>query len=116
MCSIGDAATVAIAVIAAIAAFLTAWAAINARESQREATAKDIYRDYLKLAFQHPRFANPRQFEDVGDLNKKEEYRWFVAFMLNCCDEIACTHSKNKGWRTTVREDLRLHAEYLMSP
>ena len=117
MTSIGDDATVAIAVIAAITAFVTAWAAINARNAQREATAKDIYRDYLKLAFQNPKFANPTSGSENGDdLNKNEEYRWFVAFMMNSCDEIARTKSKDKSWRKTLRHDLRVHGDYLKSP
>jgi hypothetical protein len=109
-------ATVALAVIAVIAAFITAWAAINARNSQREATAKDIYRDYLKLAFQHPKFANPEASGDLAAMRKNEEYRWFVAFMLNSCDEIARIKSRDKGWRKTIRLDLRMHEEYLGSP
>jgi hypothetical protein len=109
-------ATVALAAIAVIAAFITAWAAINARNSQREATAKDIYRDYLKLAFQHPKFANPEAFGDLAAMSKNEEYRWFVAFMLNSCDEIARIKSRDKGWRKTIRLDLRMHEEYLESP
>ncbi len=111
MSSIGDDATVAIAVIAAITAFVTAWAAINARNAQREATAKDIYRDYLKLAFQNPTLANPSD-----DPNKSEQYRWFVAFMLNSCEEIARTKSKDKNWSKTLRHDLRMHGNYLKSP
>ncbi len=38
--------------------FIGLWALWFARTqifAQREATAKDIYRDYLKLAFDHPR-------------------------------------------------------------
>ncbi len=115
MSPIADTATVAIAVIAALTAFITAWAAIIARKSQREATAKDIYRDYLKLAFQNPKFADPNAFDDQADLSKNEEYRWFVAFMLNSCDEIARIKSRDKNWRKTIRLDLGMHMEYLKS-
>jgi hypothetical protein len=111
MSLIADIATVALAVIAVVTAFIIAWAAINARNSQREGTAKDIYRDYLKLAFQNPKFADPE-----ADLSENKEYRWFVAFMLNSCDEIARIKSRDKNWRKTIRLDLRMHAEYLKSP
>jgi hypothetical protein len=106
---LGGLGTVAIALIAV-------WTAIKAVNSQREATAKDIYRDYLKLAFKNPWFANPREFNDPSNFRKNEQYRWFVAFMLNSCDEIARTKSRDKGWRKTIRLDLRMHAEYLKSP
>ena len=70
----------------------------------------------LKLALSNPKLANPSKFEHAGDLNKNEEYRWFVAFMLNSCDEIAQTQAEDKDWRKTLRLDLRAHAEYLKSP
>jgi hypothetical protein len=88
-----------------------------ASRSQREATAKDIYRDYLKLAVANPRLANPRDFEISKDDRKQlERYRWFVAFMMNSCDEIARTRGRDEGWRNTIIEDLKMHIEYLRSP
>ena len=107
--ALGGLATVVIAVVAIVTA-------INAVNSQREATAKEIYRDYLKLAFDNPELANPRGFDNPSNLNQNERYRWFVAFMLNSCDEIARSKSKDKGWRKTIIEDLRFHKVYLKSP
>ena len=110
-------------------ASVAAWAGIYAVNSQREATAKDIYRDYLKLAFENPEFANPSEFFwDLSSLKKNEQYRWFVAFMLNSCDEIARSElrgkgwreiislddtKKREGWRKTILLDLQMHKEYL---
>jgi hypothetical protein len=89
---------------------------ISASKSQREATAKGIYRDYLKLALEHPSFANPRHFtDDLISLHQNERYRWFIAFMLNACDEIARSQHRNKGWRKTIRLDLEMQAAYLES-
>jgi hypothetical protein len=103
---------------AVVIAVVSVWAATiakNAINAQHEATAKDIYRDYLKLAFDNPEFANPHAFDNPSDLNKNEKYRWFVAFMLNSCDEIARSKSRDKGWRKTILEDLRFHKDYLKS-
>ena len=92
---LGGLASVVTAGVAAIALIVAINQICVARNTQREATAKDIYRDYLKLAFEAPRFANPTEFvskaggwEHEGEWNKDERYRWFVAFMLNSCDEI----------------------------
>src|SRR6202030_403452 len=90
---------------------------------QEEATAKDLFRDYLKLAFEYPKLAKPNEFvgEDdgywrqKGAWNKDERYRWFVAFMLNACDEIIRSMSQDKVWRKSITEDLKYHEEYLTS-
>jgi hypothetical protein len=108
---LGALATVATATIAVIALIFAAKQIAAGKASQREATAKDIYRDYLKLAFEHPDFAYPGE----RDLKQDNEYRWFVAFMLNSCDEITECLPGNELWRKTILEDLRLHTDYLNS-
>ena len=109
---VGALATVATAIVAGIALIFAAKQIAAGKASQREATAKDIYRDYLKLAFENPDFAHP------GDRAFKEDnkYRWFVAFMLNSCDEITECLPGSELWRKTILEDLRLHKDYLKSP
>jgi hypothetical protein len=106
-------------------------AILCAGRSQREATAKNIYRDYIKLAFEHPDLANPsRSGLNVTEIlpplssassdderaawKRDERYRWFVAFMLNSCDEIASTQRRNASWHTAIFGDLELHRDYLM--
>lgn len=98
------------------------WTVINARNSQREATAKHIYGEYLKLAVGHPDLANPEFMSDrqesnnsVECLKRREQYRWFVASMMNACDEIARIRPGDTGWRDTILEDLKMHIDYLRS-
>ena len=93
----------------------------TARHTQREATAKDIYRDYLKLALDNPRLANPTEFvggegwKHAGEWKRDERYRWFVAFMMNSCDEIVSSRL-GENWHNTVLMDLKMHKDYLASP
>ena len=109
--------------IAALCALVFAWnQTTQGRNSQREATAKDIYRDYLRLAFENPKFANPNKllgmaegWKQNGEWIQDERYRWFVAFMLNSYDEIALCNPKDNTWRLVILEDLNLHREYLKS-
>ena len=54
---------------------------------QREAAEKQVYRDYLKLAFDNEKFSSS-EVELPKDKSELERYRWYVAFMLNSCDEI----------------------------
>jgi hypothetical protein len=95
----------------AIAALVLAGCQIaQARRIQREATAKDIFRDYLKLAFEYPQYASPKP-ELTGD----EKYRWFVAFVLNTCDEIAQSVGSSEYWQYSIVTELTPHAAYLTS-
>jgi hypothetical protein len=114
---LGGLATVG-AMIAALCALVFALIQIlEARSSQREATAKDIYRDYLKLAFDNPEFANPAEggWKDKGEWIKDEKYRWFVTFMLNSCDEISRSKPRDKTWRKVIQTEFDLHKDYLKS-
>jgi hypothetical protein len=96
----------------AIAALIFAYAQVtSAKKSQREATAKTVYHDFLKLAFENPKYAYPER----GLLND-EKYRWFVAIVLNACDEIAWSVFPDHVWEAVVFEELKPHAEYLTSP
>jgi hypothetical protein len=54
---LGGLASVIAAFIALLASGIAIWALPSGRSSQRELTAKDIYRDYLKLAFENPEIA-----------------------------------------------------------
>jgi hypothetical protein len=109
---IGSLSQVVTTLIASIAVFLAFWQVTAARRAQREATAKSLYRDYLKLAFENPTLAIP------GSENKKlieqDDYRWFVSILLNACDEILYCIDDDI-WRTVVATELRYHTLYLRS-
>ena len=120
---LGGIATVLTACVALFALIVVPLQIRAAKNSQREATAKDIYRDYLKLAFEHPKLANPTKFvgQDNGDWKhmgewiQDEQYRWFVAFMLNSCDEILSSRRRDKIWREVILMDFECHKDYLKS-
>jgi hypothetical protein len=107
--TLGGLAIAGVTAVVAVVALKLSW------DAQAQATAKGIYRDYLKLAFENPVLANP-SLEHKGDLKRDERYRWFVAFMLNACDEIALSIRRNPAWRKVICEDLKFHRDYLLSP
>jgi hypothetical protein len=95
----------------AVFALAVAYVQITAaRESQREATAKDVFRDYLRLSFENPEYGAPSK-----NLNQDEKYRWFVAVALNACDEIASSVLPDESWQKVIRGVLVLHRKYLVS-
>jgi len=119
---LGGLATVVTAVIAFCALIFAYKQIQETRDSQREATAKDVYRDYLKLAFENPKLSNPDKFTNVeggwkykDEWMQDEQYRWFVAFMLNSCDEILSSNPGDETWRRAILEDLKFHKGYLRS-
>jgi hypothetical protein len=121
---LGGFATVGMLFVAIVALAFAIVQICVTRNSQREATAKDIYRDYLKLAFENPKFANPAKFvgtakgcwKNKDEWKQDERYRWFVAFMLNSYDEIASTNLRDETWRKVILYDFKFHKDYLSSP
>ena len=82
------------------------------QRSQREATAREIYRDYLRLAFEYPGLASP---EDDRKIIQDYKYRWFVAVMLNACEEILEVFKADKTWREVILAEMEYHVPYLHS-
>jgi hypothetical protein len=106
---IGNLAQLFIALLASFALIFTYLQIAAARRGQHEATAKEIYRGYLELAFEHPGLAIPKSNDHAS-----ERYRWFVAILLNACDEILFG-TTDPVWRTVVKTELKYHATYLHS-
>lgn len=84
-------------------------------QGQREATALGIWKDYLALALQHPHLAAPQPYlTGVGrDSETFARYEWFVSMMLFACEQIVALQPRDREWRSTVQDQLRLHREYL---
>lgn len=120
-------ATVITALIAGIALGFT-WAQIvGARGDQRRSFAHDLYRDYLSLAFENPKLANPilanfdYEKRTIDGCQKDfERYEWFVSVMLDACQEIlasdekAASRSIGYEWYITIETQLRYHKKYLL--
>jgi hypothetical protein len=97
-----------------IGALLIAYLQVRStRLAQQEATAKSLYLEYLRLAVEYPKLAAPdsRDHQLIGD----NRYRWFVAFLLNCCDEIISSLERSDEWEDVIRSDLKNHSAYLQS-
>ena len=67
----------------------------SSREDSREATAKQIWKDYHLHGIQYSELANPdfskldyEKEEYDGDRGKFYDYQWFVSLMLLACDEV----------------------------
>ncbi len=81
-------------------------------------SAKSIYANYLRMAFDYPHYANPALSEidyDAQTLNGSrvefEKYEWFVASVVMACEEIFHL-SDNPACRSSIMADLRFHRAY----
>jgi hypothetical protein len=92
-------------------AALVAWRQLRLnRINQRETTAKAIFREYLKLAFENPDLARG----DIGKMTKErlEEYRWFIGYFLWAVEEVLSFAKKDPIWLENVRLQMLAHREF----
>ena len=110
---------------AAIAALIYAHLQISEnRRAERRGNANELWREYLRLAFDNPKLSDPTL--DLADFNYEaltidgspemfQKYELFVDTILNASEEILEV-SPTREWDTAVRIQLKLHRSYLRSP
>ena len=108
----------AVAAIAALIALGVAWFQVKAgREAQRETVAKEIYRDYLRLALEYPHYAYPDYVHLSANPGSDDfqRYEWFVAFLCYASEEIMEMFGNKPGWESAIISQLGYHYDYLHS-
>jgi hypothetical protein len=94
----------------------------KARQTQMETTARNIFNDYLKKAFEYPIFSYPPTHLDQFDFTERtfsgslvefERYEWFVSILIVAMREILDFLSHDKYWEMTARTQLSYHKNYL---
>lgn len=84
------------------------------QRNQRETTAKNIFREYLKLALDHPDFATPNYQKLAQTPEQLEKYAWFVAYLLWACEEMLQFAGKDQIWQNNLQLNLNYHREYFL--
>jgi len=100
--------------VVATAALLVAWRQLRLnRLNQRETTAKATWREYLKLAFEHPKLASGK----VSTMSEAEyaHYEWFVGHLLWGVEEILFFSKRDPIWEENIRQQLLFHRHYFRS-
>ncbi len=80
------------------------------REISREASAKAMYMDFLKLSFENPEIAIA--IYDKETPAKKEQYDTYVSLMMLAFEEML-QHDPQNQWRLPVKYSVGYHIEYL---
>jgi hypothetical protein len=103
--------TLATAAIA-LGALITAWVQIrSSNEAQREATAQDTYKEYLRLAVENPDLA-----DGLGQVPEasadRSKYGWFVSYFLHSAEHAFLVNPSDE-WRLAIENQVCLHKAFL---
>ena len=82
-------------------------------ESQKMATAAEIYKGYLTLAIEHP--DQSRHDKKGKDGDNLEKYDAFVTYLLFAAEEILNLFPEDAAWRHALKLDLAHHRDFLQS-
>jgi hypothetical protein len=87
-----------------------------------EATARNIFNDYLKQSITYPAYSYPITYASKINYNRRtfcgkkeafEQYEWFVSLMIFSMKELLDIYGKDRYWRMTAHRQLSYHAAYL---
>jgi hypothetical protein len=85
----------------------------SARRQQREATAKHLYGEAMRMGLNWPDLAVP-DYAKIAAEDKYKQYQFYLAHLLYACEEILM-HSDDPLWRQSIKYNLALHAPFLAS-
>ena len=84
------------------------------QKNQRESTAKSVFREHLRLAFEHSDLAEPDYQKLQAQPDKYKKYSWFVAHLLWACEEIL-RYEEGKIWKENLQRNVNYHREYFIN-
>ena len=103
--------TLATALVAA-GALCVAWNQIqSSNETQREATAQDTYKEYLRLAVENPDLADGL-VQVPEEPAARAKYSWFVSYFLHSAEH-AFLADPSEEWRLAIGNQVCFHRAFL---
>ena len=109
-------ASVATAIIAAVAVCIALRQISESRKIARETTATNLYNQCIVLSLQYPKLAEPALSGGFCKLVEDPElgasYAWYVASLLLSGEEILAVTENDKEWRASIIAALDGHTDY----
>lgn len=103
---------IATAIIAILALIIAAWQIQASASIQREASAREAFKEYLKIAIDKPELADARlSASDAPDARSR--YAWFVTYFLYSAEQIYDIYPDDPAWRNSLAEEICYHQAYL---
>ncbi len=106
-------ANIATAVIAVIALCIAVWQIRVGQQTQREASARDAFKEYLKLAMENPEFADVRLAKVSKSETGRSGYKWFVSYFLFSAEQIHQSFPDDPEWAAALSNQVCYHRVYL---
>jgi hypothetical protein len=106
-------AAIATAVIAFLGLGIAVWQIEVGKRVQREASARDAFKEYLKLAIERPEFADARLGKAAQNENGRSGYGWFVSYFLFSAEQIHDSFPDDPEWSAALGSQICYHAAYL---
>ena len=111
--------------LAAIIALIYAHVQISeGRDAERRANAHELWRESMRVAFDHPQFSDPSlkladfdyQAKTInGSAELFQKYEMYMDTILSASEDVL-EGLPTQEWNKTVRIELRQHRDYLRSP
>ncbi|MDD5395401.1 MAG: hypothetical protein PHE17_20445 [Thiothrix sp.] len=102
--------TIATALVAVLALVIAVWQIKAAENIQREASAREAFKEYLKLAIDKPDFANAQPSDNKS---AKSGYEWFVTYFLYSAEQIYTAYPDDPQWHKGLAAEVCYHEVYL---
>jgi hypothetical protein len=104
---------IATAIIATLGLGIAMWQIQAAEKSQREASAREAFKEYLKLAIDKPEFADARLEVVSKTESGKSSYAWFVSYFMYSAEQIFQSFPNDPEWNRALSDQVCYHKVYL---
>ena len=105
-------ATILTALVAVGALVVAIFQIQAANRTQREATAQETYREYLKLAIEQPALADGITLKDPKP-EEEAKYGWFISYFLHSAEHIYSLFPHDVEWGKALASQVCIHRTYL---
>lgn len=100
------------ALVAVLALVIAVWQIQAAQAIQREASAREAFKEYLKLAIDKPELADASLSAHSAG-TQRSSYQWFVSYFLYSAEQIFAAYPNDAYWQRGLAEEICYHAVYL---
>ena len=111
----GHISAIATALIAIFALVIAVWQIQASAKVEREASAREAFKDYLKIAIDKPELADAQQGAIDKNAKSRSSYNWFVTYFLYSAEQIFDSYPNDPYWQAGLAEEICYHQTYLSS-
>lgn len=104
---------IATALIAVLALIIAVWQIQASAKIEREASARDAFKEYLKIAIDKPELADARLTAIDKNDQSRSSYVWFVTYFLYSAEQIFDSYPDDPHWQAGLAEEICYHQLYL---